>query len=326
MRKLVSVQVVAEVEPIPGADRIEKIRVLGWSLVSKKGEFKVGDLCAYFEVDSFLPDIPEYDFLRASSYRVLNEVGGFRLRTIKLRGQVSQGLAVPYRGNLPIGTDLTEAYDVVKWDPPLPACLAGKVKGYFPGFLTKTDEERIQANPDLLQIMAGRSYYISTKLDGSSGTFYAHQGNFGVCGRTLEFEETPDNSFWQIARRYGLEEKLLANGDICIQGELCGPGIQKNPLKLSQIDFFVFNAYHPSTMEHLSLDDMLILCEDLGLRTVHIEEVGACFSYSTVRELLERAEGTYVSGVEKEGIVIRATDKPRCSFKVINNRFLLSED
>ena len=96
MRHLASIQKIWKLTPIEGADRIELAHILGWQCVVNKGIFKEGDLCVYFEIDSFLPIRPEYEFLRKSSYKdspILGE--GFRLKTMKFRGQISQGLALP---------------------------------------------------------------------------------------------------------------------------------------------------------------------------------------------------------------------------------------
>src|SRR3954469_22798694 len=103
MRTLASIQTVNAAEPIPNADAIERIRVLGWWVVVKKGEFKPGDKLVYCEIDSLLPERPEFEFLRLSSFKPaqLDDAGetilpaGFRIKTVKLRGQVSQGICFP---------------------------------------------------------------------------------------------------------------------------------------------------------------------------------------------------------------------------------------
>ena len=103
MRKLASIQTVNAVEPIPNADAIERVRVLGWWVVSKKGEHKPGDKLVYCEIDSLLPERPEFEFLRPSSFKPaqtddlgnVTVAAGFRIKTIKLRGQVSQGICFP---------------------------------------------------------------------------------------------------------------------------------------------------------------------------------------------------------------------------------------
>lgn len=86
MRKLASIQKIIGLEPIEGADNIMKAKVLGWELVIKKGEYAVGDFCIYCEIDSVLPNKPEFEFLKSKN---------FRIRTIRLRGQISQGICFP---------------------------------------------------------------------------------------------------------------------------------------------------------------------------------------------------------------------------------------
>lgn len=85
MRKLATIREIAEIKPIPDADRIEVARIDGWEVVvSKKDNFHVGDRVVYVEIDSKMPETPEYEFLKSRKYVV---------KTIVMRGQVSQGLA-----------------------------------------------------------------------------------------------------------------------------------------------------------------------------------------------------------------------------------------
>ncbi len=146
-RKLATVVKIADIQPIVGADAIVVAKVKGWNVVVKVNEYKVGDLAVYYEIDSFLPIRPQFEFLRKSSYKRMVSTEGFRLKTIKLRGQLSQGLLTPIPDgilNPKEGDDLTEALDIVKYEHPIPAQLAGKIKGVFPSFIPKTDEIRIQ--------------------------------------------------------------------------------------------------------------------------------------------------------------------------------------
>jgi hypothetical protein len=169
-RKLATVRRIAAIDPIEGADKIVCVTVDGWKLVSaKENGFQVGDLVIYFEIDSFLPVREEFEWLRKSSFKTVPGLGeGFRIKTIKLRGQVSQGLIVPLDDFLqktedgkyfytyefdgqPVtfviedaGVDLTEFLGVKKYEKPIPANMAGRTKGNFPSFIRKTDEERIQ--------------------------------------------------------------------------------------------------------------------------------------------------------------------------------------
>ena len=160
-RKLVTLRKIKELLPIEGADFIELAKVDGWQVVVKKGEFKVGDVGYYFEIDSFLPLEPEFEFLRKSSYKKMLDKEGLRLKTIRLRKKLSQGLLLPYKTiqrffienpfNLKIipnkdnfENDFSELFGVEKYELPIPANLSGTVAGDFPYFIPKTDEERIQ--------------------------------------------------------------------------------------------------------------------------------------------------------------------------------------
>ena len=151
-RKLVTVRKVKEIKRIDGADLIEVAVVDGWQCVVKRDEFKVGDLAAYFEIDSFLPLEPEFLFLEKSSKRRMGEFEGLRLKTIKLRGVLSQGLLLPYavierfvtKDDFVLGADITDALGVKKYEQPIPAELVGQVRGSFPSFIQKTDQERVQ--------------------------------------------------------------------------------------------------------------------------------------------------------------------------------------
>lgn len=156
MRKLASVKKVTSLSPIYGADLIVVATVdSGWNCVVKKDEFKVGDLGVYFEIDSFLPEIPEFEFLRKGSVRKMGDKTGFRLKTVKLRGVVSQGLLLPFSAvqtlldgkedvDLSLGSDLTKVLGIEKYESEIPAMLSGEFVGDFPYFIPKTDEERIQ--------------------------------------------------------------------------------------------------------------------------------------------------------------------------------------
>ena len=174
MRKLASIQRIWSIEPIEGADRIELAHVLGWQCVVNKGQFQPMDLAVYFEVDSFLPCVPEFEFLRSSSYRKTDIMGeGFRLRTMKFRGQISQGLLLPVSefpvipADAELGTDVAELLGVRKWEIEERITTGGTMIDTLPYDIPHTDETRVQAEPGLIREFAGLEYYISTKMDGS---------------------------------------------------------------------------------------------------------------------------------------------------------------
>lgn len=339
MRKLASVQYVHHVLPIEGADRIECVQVLGWNVVAQKGNFQVGDKCVYCEVDSFLPVCDQFEFLRSSCYKNDSYMGeGFRLKTQKFRGQISQGLILPMSvlpvGKYEIGDDVTEVLGIRKWEIEEKVTGSGTVIGVMPYNIPKTDEMRVQSYPELInEFHAASEYYISTKMDGTSVTMYWKDGKFGVCGRNFEYADDGKCSFWKYAHAHQLPEKLEKLGkNIAIQGEYCGGGIQKNRLKLKTPEWYVFTMIDIDTRKRYGLDDMVSMCDELGLIHVPIEERSNVFPYNTIEELLDRAKGKYPSGCNKEGIVIRPTVpvfsytlSGALSMKVLNNDYLLKE-
>jgi len=338
-RKLASIRKVTDIQEIVGADAIEVAVVGGWKVVTKKGEYKPGDLCVYCEIDSFLPIKEEFEFLRKSSYKKMGDQEGFRLKTIKLRGQVSQGLILPVSvvpitqfataSELPEGLDVTEMLGIVKYEPPIPAELAGKVKGPFPSFLHKTDEERVQNISVEYSAMCYRSdhkFYVTEKLDGSSATFYLRNGEFGVCSRNLELLETEGNTFWKVAREMNIEEKLSSLGkNVCLQGELIGEGIQGNPYKIKGQTVKFFNAFDIDNGVRYTMPKFVEIMENCGFDYVPFLDMDFMLPNS-VEGMLKYAEGSSVlnRNTEREGVVIRSYDT-KISFKAISNKFLLNE-
>lgn len=328
MRKLASIQRVTEISPIEGADRIEVATIMGWKIVIKKDQFSVGDPCVYCEIDSVLPPRPEFEFMRPR---------GFRVKTAKLRGQISQGLCFPVdvlaaeHRDVAVGTDVTELLGITKFIPKSVG-MSGSIIGALPGYCPKTDEPRIQSNIELLQEMKGISCYITTKIDGKSGTFINRDGEILCCSRNNAFRDEPGDHHWMAARRYNVTEKLLDVGNYAVQGEIAGPGIQKNRLQLSEIDFFCFNVYDINASRYLDFTDFVEFCERLEIQTVPVDTEEVVFDF-TLDQLLEMARGRYRSGRHREGIVIRprvgqtskALGGARMSLKVINNDFLLKE-
>ncbi len=332
MRALVTIQRVKKISPIPDSDFLETAHVMGWQCVVKKGEFREGDLGVYFEVDSFLPVEERYEFLRKSSYKENPDNGeGFRIRTAKMRGQLSQGLLIPYSAFTELqgfgeGDDVTEKLRVKKWFVPETSTAGGVVIGERPHGIPTSDETRIQSAPEMLDELNGKPYYITTKMDGTSGTVYYIDGKIGCCSRNKEIKDETTSLYWTPTYKHGLKEKLAALGkDIVLTGEICGPGIQRNKLKLQNVEWYVFDAIDVNTGKYLPYDAMCKLCNDLGVSTVPLEERGDCFAYS-LETLLEKAKGKYPSGQEKEGIVVRDVNSPKAvSFKVLNNDALLKE-
>lgn len=341
MRKLATIQKIAEVQPIEGADKICKYRINNWWIVDQKGAYEVGDKVIYCEIDSFLPVKPEFEFLRKSSYKKLSDgTEGFRLKTIRLRGQLSQGLILKYglllgeNSYYPMmeGQDVSDRLGIVKYEPPVPACLAGQVKGNFPGFLHKTDEERVQNIKDAeynSYKAKGKKFYFTEKLDGSSCTMYLRGNEFGVCSRNMDLKETDNNTFWKVARKYNIEEVLRKHAEqtglqtVAVQGELIGEGVQGNPYKIIGHEFHIFNLHYPDADEWACLEELEEFAHDNSLTLVPIVQKNVELP-NTINDCLQLAEGKSAlnANTEREGIVIRYHDRS-ISFKAISNKFLL---
>jgi len=330
-RKLATVVKIAELNPISGADAIELASVKGWKVVVKKGEYKVGDSAIYYEIDSFLPIRPEFEFLRKSSFKKMGDKEGFRLKTIRLRGQISQGLltSVPANISANVGDDLTEALGIVKYEAPIPAQLSGKVKGNFPGFIPKTDEIRIQNfQADMNFSPAGERVYITEKLDGTSFTCYYNNGEFGVCGRNWELSETSDNSLWRMANMLQLKEKLTKHGkNIALQGELIGSNINGNHYNLREHKLYFFTGYDISKGRRMFFDELEWVLFGMNLEMVPVIESNLVLPKGDIVDymlLMAEAKSEINPEVECEGIVVRGLEK-EFSFKAISNKYLMSE-
>ena len=331
-RKLASVVKIVDIQPIPGADAIVVATVKGWKVVVKVNEYKVGDLAVYYEIDSFLPIRPQFEFLRKSSYKRMGSSEGFRLKTIRLRGQISQGLLTPIPegiSNPKEGDDLTEALGIVKYEPPIPAQLAGKIKGTFPSFIPKTEEIRIQNFESEVGFSpVGERAYVTEKLDGTSFTCYFNNGVFGVCGRNWELTETSDNSLWRMANVLQLKDKMTKHGkNIALQGELVGAGINGNLYGLSDHKLYFFTGYDIDKGRRMFFDELEWVLFGLQLQMVPLlEKYGFVIpnEINIVDYMLKYAEGKSVLNMEvdREGVVVRGLER-EFSFKAISNTYLL---
>ena len=344
MRKLASIQIINGVFPIPDADRLELVQVLGWKCVGGKGEFHEGDLVVYFEIDSFLPICEEFEFLRKSSYRKNEFMGeGFRLKTMKFRGEISQGLCLntdklpKLKGlDLAEGMDVTDILGVREWEMPERVGDNGTIIGDRPSYIPKTDETRIQSAPELLKEFEGLPYYITTKMDGSSHSIGVRDDEVSFTGHNVAYKDDGKNSFVEYVKAKRIPEKMLAYAkekgisSIVLQGEWCGEGIQKNRLKLKTPEWFVFTARIDD--KRSNLDTLKAICEYVGCQMVPVEEEGDNLveKYPDEQALLARADGIGYNGTVREGIVIRPKEPVHSytlsgplSMKVINNKYLI---
>ena len=335
-RKLASVQQITEILPHDNADTLEIAKVLGWNVIVKKGGFKPGDLCVFFEVDSILPEKPEFEFMRNKHFKV---------KTIRLRGKISQGLCLPMDilvhpectpTTFNVGDDVSAILDIRKKEDP--AVMNTEAKGLRPHFVPKTDEIRIQSVPEFLDRHKGIAMYITEKMDGTSVSYYFRDGEFGVCSRNLEVKENDANIYWKMAKDNDVQNKMKQyNYNVVIQGEIIGPGIQKNKYLVDKHYLFMYNVYDLNTCSYFDFEKFVRLMKMLELQTVPILNEHFVLN-NTIDELVELSKGTSVctnmlrpkDGPQlREGIVIRSLTEGfddevgRISFKVINPDFLI---
>jgi len=354
-RRLATVRRVEEISPIEGSDFLELLTVDGWNAVVPKSDgHAVGDLVVYCETDSFLPIWPEFQFLEKSSLRkMLTPEGnrtGYRLRTIKLRGQISEGLVIPLvyeedenqwwlkmdsqdlEVTVEEGDEVTNLLNIIKWELPVHASLAGKVRGNFPSFLRKTDSERIENFiKDFNRKYRNDTWEETTKLDGSSFTAYLKDEEFGVCSRNLDLAESEGNSFWIAARKNELELKLVATGKIfgfpnlAVQAELMGPGVQGNREGLPDLDIYVFDIYDIDNHTKIDAETRHRMVDFMKLKHVPFHGFHKLSELQTAKAFLERAEGPSINHKFREGTVYKSVENPNVNFKAIANSFKLAD-
>ena len=338
MRKLATIREIYQIEPIENADAIEVAYIDGWKVVIKKGEFNVGDMVIYIEIDSWIPHSLAPFLSKGQEPREYMGVKGERLRTVKLRGQISQGLVLP-PSILPqgwadgvddvIGFDVSDILDIVKYDPPVSAQLAGAARGSFPSFGVKTDQERIQNCFKSVSSLFHEQWDVEEKMDGSSCSIINYDGEVHVCSRNLSLKLDDDgNTFVKTARESGLLDAVSNSGrNIQISGELCGEGIQGNRYNIKGHKIFVYEVYDLNTRTKLSSDARYKLLEELGLKNFDSVPHIATRSIEgmTCSDLLVYAEApTHINPkATREGLVFKNVNNPNISFKAISNLFLV---
>lgn len=362
-RKLASIQKIVKLEPITGADLIEKATVLGWELVvAKKDNFKVGDFCVYCEIDSILPDKSEFEFLRERK---------FRIKTIKLKGQVSQGICFPLsilpKGKYIEGQDVTVLMDVKKYDPQAEAeqresdrlasidrnRMAKFLKRYswfrrlvfkptkiqFPAFIKKTDEDRIQLFPNCCEDWKGVKFVATEKIDGQSATYFlipnpkrglfGKKWLFGVCSRNFQLLKKDNSSYWSVAKQYDIENILKKHCErtrcgVIIQGEILGSKIQGNKYNISDYQFYVFNVAHHTKQGNIYLNQTA--------QVSFCEQYGFntvpilrydYFLPESIPEAVETAKGKSLIYDIPREGIVVRNYENKISFKIINPDFLL---
>ncbi|MBR4315531.1 MAG: RNA ligase (ATP) [Alphaproteobacteria bacterium] len=353
MRKLATIRIIDDIKPIENADKLEKAVIGGWNIVVQKNQFKNGDKCLYFEIDSAIPsDDKRFEFLKERCLKKWMNQGQLvlevlRIKTIKLRGVISQGLIMPLDEfpeiqNKEVGEDVTDILHIQHYDELAEKfgrtnCrLAGNAKGNFPSHLVpKTDEERLQNLVEYFETKKDIEFECTFKYDGSSMTvLYTKQidenNPINVCSRNLNLKDENDNIFWNVAKQYDLPEKLKTyceknNIEIAIQGELVGPGINNDRDLYTDYHYCVFRIYNISEQKWFTPEERYALCEELGLEHVHVykKHFKVFNEIKTIEEMNKFVNLKTIRGNRLEGIVFKTYDG-NCSFKHINPEYLLA--
>ena len=351
---------------IAGADKIEIAEVKGWKCVVVKNTFKIGDLAVYYCEDS-IPNFedPNLEFLKAKGVK--------RIKIMKIRGIYSQGLLGPLSwmenkvdniNELKEGDDVTKILGVKKYvkpeeieqyHGPRSEKQLSEYTDYFPSYVPKTDEERLQNKIEYIKKILNREIIVTRKEDGCSGTFVFYKGKFSVCGRNFTWLEGNTNAphYFNIAKLYNIEESMKTFGkNIAIQGEIIGPKINGNKMGLTKLDYEVFNIFDIDSQQYLNYDTVTSICENLKLKQVPLLFRGISNDLSisinsqsmkigdfiddidaNIKKILEGLlnmsnELNYImengNSTPAEGIVIKTNDNAnRISFKVISQKFTL---
>ncbi|UAV89958.1 RNA ligase [Pseudomonas phage REC] len=377
-RSLARVVLIDQLLPIEGADRIELAIVGGWQVVVQKGLYEAGVTPAvYFEVDSLLDtERPYFNSLSTLSSKLLHVVDGrthARIKTMKLRKQLSQGFCVPLSETglkAAVGEDVTKALGVLKYEKAEESSMnntggmgvkTGKSALGFPKFIPKTDQTRVQniTHMYLKAVADGEEFEESFKLDGSSLTAFVNNGVSGVASRNVGFRmederrsfldtlrtfvghlrtrglrgakwerviKKDDNAFTQMAAEAGLIEAIRRDGrNLAIQGEMCGPSIQKNFEGLDKNTFFCYDVFLIDEQRYMLPEERIEFCSDQGVKHVPVNYTGPLIC-PDVAGVLARADGpSGLKGKFREGFVYKST-KRDFSFKVISNSYLLKEE
>ncbi len=342
-RAMATIKRIDGIEPIPNADTICLYVIGGWRVIDKIDKYKINDLIVMIEIDSFVPNSLAPFLTKPGKFpKEYKGIQGERLKTVKMKGVISQGLLMPLTEVFPAaggifdiseGADVSEVLGVIKWEPEEDAVLGGNAKGTFPHFIPKTKQERVQNLVRQFRDwqVEGRRWCKTEKLHGSSMTAYVRDEVFGVCSRNQELHSDDANAYWRVALRDEIEGAIRSTGrNFAVQGELVGPGINGNQYGLDELRFYVFDIFDIDTQSYLKPEDRQMWADYMVLATVPVLGYNVDLSASTVESVVQDANGTTVMPMQKpvarEGFVYSCMDEGQVSFKVISENWLLKNE
>ena len=343
-RSMATIRRIDSIKNIDGATEICGYVIGGWIIVDKINKYRKNDLVIMCEIDSWVPtEIAPFLTKSGHEPKEYNGVKGERLRTVKLKKQISQGLLLSVQilengninaGGFDEGEDVSAILGIQRWEPPVDARLAGNAKGNFPHFIPKTDQERIQNLKLKFQDYnaKGITWEKTEKLHGSSMTVYLNDGEEGVCSRNIDLKPEEGNAFWDIAVRDKMHENMRniagkEGWNFAIQGELCGPGINGNTLKLKRHEFFVFDIFDIDKQEYLLPEERYAILEGTDFKHVPVVAKNVSLRQANIEDVIQDADGkSVIADVAREGFVYKAMQERGTSFKAISSAWLLKNE
>jgi RNA ligase (TIGR02306 family) len=326
------------IHPHPNADRLELAQIAGWNCVVRKGEYAAGYKVVYIPIDSVLPEELENKIFPPDSKVKLDR---HRVKTIKLRGAISQGLIVSLEDlglspNTPLDTDVAIRLGITKYEPPVKSIPRGMTarqmpkKGINPHFRKYTDIENFKYYPQLFQL--GERVYVSEKLHGTSARYgwlleepntfwkrikfharrlFGQPEAFEFClgSRNVQLQDRAydgfyaENVYGRIAEDNLLREKLQP-GEMLF-GEIVGAGIQKGytyGCGPTELKFFAYDVMKDGRW--LNYDEFARFCGDREIPTVPVLYVGP-YAPEHIASLVTGPSTICDAQKVREGVVIK---------------------
>lgn len=321
IRKLASVKQITSIDPIPKKDRIELAIVdNGWQVVVEKGLYQVGDKIIYLEPDSWVPrDLYPLPY----TPKLYNGVLGNNLKVVKFGGEYSLGLILPLKEDLPLGTDLTQALNIQKYESRIPD--VGKP---IPFYIRSPFLDRVQNLAEEIKKEPSRLYEVTHKLDGQCFIAY-YDGKVNICSHNVILPEE-DNVYWNTAKKEGVVEAIEGCTRYVLYGEIIGPNLNRNKEKFSENKIFFFDIWDNEEQCYLKYPQWYKVLKDISPKLKRIPEIPEApepislerFDFS-VEKILEFAEGPSLNTKRREGVVFKSLDQ-NFRFKAVSNYYLIN--
>lgn len=200
-----------KIVPHPNAERLELAQVGDYRCVVGKDLYKTGDLVVYIPEAAIVPEwaLKNYGYWDEDKNQgLLSGSNHDRVKAVKLRGELSQGLVFParpvfekgigpaivYQGQdgalhhyvVTEGEDVQEVLGITKWEPPIPTGLSGEVYNAGQNVTVDYDIENIKKYPDVF--VEGEEVVVTEKIHGTSFQIgllpcinkYTHEDHFKV--------------------------------------------------------------------------------------------------------------------------------------------------